>query len=162
MPLNRRCGYPPPQHSHQPHPTLFFLLCYLNTDNINKTSLCSLLWRFLSTIELVDMRNRFYKVDNTIVGRYSINLFLNIRAWDNWVVENVHQNIFPSENVCITVTPARMRVTPSHHVPCQLGAWHRHKASPSPGRLCRLGELGTHEASTINTLIRATPLGKGH
>ena len=33
---------------------------------------------------------------------------------------------------------------------------------PSPGRLCRLGDLGTHEASTINTLIRATPLGKGH
>ena len=67
--------YPPPQHSPQPHPTLFFLLCYLNTDNINKTSLCSLLWRFLSTIELVDMRKGFYKVDNTIVGRYSINLF---------------------------------------------------------------------------------------
>ena len=88
--------YPPPQHSHQPHPTLFFLLCYLNTDNINKTSLCSLLWRFLSTIELVDMRKGFYKVDNTIVSRYSINLFLNIRTWDNWDVENVHQNIFPS------------------------------------------------------------------
>ena len=72
--------YPPPQHSHQPHPTLFFLLCYLNTDNINKTSLCSLLWRFLSTIELVDMRKGFYKVDNTIVGRCRVCLS-DIRYW---------------------------------------------------------------------------------